>query len=175
MSKQLLQSVTLSAIVHVAAAHTRSRPSCQPDKHCRTCPQPASALHPAHIWTCQLCSTTSPHSVQSHTDTTTHTLYVSLQRIHFDYKDISVGAGNLAVLERAVDELARRYSMEWQVRAGSLLRQQRPAKRRCYYCWLSPSPVAVSLALSPSSRQDFRLMTLWLHTPAHTTTHQQRT
>lgn len=37
------------------------------------------------------------------------------QRIHFDYKDISVGAGNLAVLERAVDELARRYSMDWQV------------------------------------------------------------
>jgi hypothetical protein len=39
-----------------------------------------------------------------------------LQRIHFDYKDISVGTGNLQVLEHAVDELARRYSMEWQVR-----------------------------------------------------------
>lgn len=38
-----------------------------------------------------------------------------VQRIHFDYKDISVGPGNLPVLERAVDELARRYSMEWQV------------------------------------------------------------
>jgi len=38
-----------------------------------------------------------------------------LQRIHFDYKDISVGTGNLPVLERAVDELAKRYSMEWQV------------------------------------------------------------
>jgi hypothetical protein len=38
-----------------------------------------------------------------------------VQRIHFDYKDISVGQGNLTVLERAVDELARRYSMEWQV------------------------------------------------------------
>jgi hypothetical protein len=38
-----------------------------------------------------------------------------LQRIHFDYKDISVGTGNLPVLERAVDELARRYSMDWKV------------------------------------------------------------
>jgi hypothetical protein len=43
-------------------------------------------------------------------------LCLCLQRIHFDYKDISVGTGNLQVLEHAVDELARRYSMEWQVR-----------------------------------------------------------
>lgn len=37
------------------------------------------------------------------------------QRIHFDFSDISVGTGNLAVLERAVDELAKRYEMDWKV------------------------------------------------------------
>lgn len=47
-------------------------------------------------------------------------MYILAQRIHFDYKDISVGPGNLPVLERAVAELAQRYSMEWQVCAGSV-------------------------------------------------------
>jgi formyltetrahydrofolate deformylase len=37
------------------------------------------------------------------------------QRIQFDFSDISVGRGNLSVLESAVDELARRYEMDWQV------------------------------------------------------------
>lgn len=37
------------------------------------------------------------------------------QRIHFDFNDISVGQGNLSVLERAVDELAKRYEMDWRV------------------------------------------------------------
>jgi formyltetrahydrofolate deformylase len=38
------------------------------------------------------------------------------QRIHFDFKDISVGTGNLAVLETAVADLAKRYQMDWRVR-----------------------------------------------------------
>jgi formyltetrahydrofolate deformylase len=37
------------------------------------------------------------------------------QRIHFDFKDISVGTGNLAVLETAVADLAKRYQMDWKV------------------------------------------------------------
>eukprot|EP00879_Flechtneria_rotunda_P016700 GHRR01017476.1.p1 GENE.GHRR01017476.1~~GHRR01017476.1.p1 ORF type:complete len:252 (+),score=42.79 GHRR01017476.1:272-1027(+) len=37
------------------------------------------------------------------------------QRIHFDFRDISVGTGNLAVLERAVADLAKRYEMDWKV------------------------------------------------------------
>lgn len=42
------------------------------------------------------------------------------QRIHFDFSDISVGTGNLSVLERAVDELAKRYGMDWKVRAAGI-------------------------------------------------------
>eukprot|EP00775_Hariotina_reticulata_P004670 gene4670-4924_t len=37
------------------------------------------------------------------------------QRIHFDFNDISVGTGNLSILEKAVGELARRYEMDWQI------------------------------------------------------------
>ncbi len=37
------------------------------------------------------------------------------QRIHFDYTGISVGPGNLAVLEKAVADLAQRYGMQWTV------------------------------------------------------------
>ncbi|KAF6255382.1 formyl transferase [Scenedesmus sp. NREL 46B-D3] len=37
------------------------------------------------------------------------------QRIHFDFQDISVGTGNLAVLETAVADLAKRYQMDWKI------------------------------------------------------------
>jgi formyltetrahydrofolate deformylase len=38
------------------------------------------------------------------------------QRIELDYSDALVGTGNLpVVLERGITELARRYSMEWQI------------------------------------------------------------
>lgn len=37
------------------------------------------------------------------------------QRIHFDFTDISVGTGNLAVLETAVADLAKRYEMDWKM------------------------------------------------------------
>lgn len=74
-----------------------------------------------------------------------------------------MGAGNLAVLERAVDELARRYSMEWQVRTRGQPAQAVPREAPLPLL-LVVWPVAVSLALSPSSRQDSRPMRL--HTPA---------
>lgn len=45
------------------------------------------------------------------------------QRIHFDFSDISVGTGNLAVLETAVAELAKRYQMDWKVRLGSVVEE----------------------------------------------------
>lgn len=37
------------------------------------------------------------------------------QRIQFDYSDISVGTGNTGVLEKAVQDCADRYCMEWQM------------------------------------------------------------
>jgi formyltetrahydrofolate deformylase len=37
------------------------------------------------------------------------------QRIQFDFNEVSVGTGNLSILENAVAELARRYTMDWQV------------------------------------------------------------
>jgi hypothetical protein len=37
------------------------------------------------------------------------------QRITFDFSDIVIGPGNTSVLERAIAELASRYSMKWQV------------------------------------------------------------
>jgi formyltetrahydrofolate deformylase len=37
------------------------------------------------------------------------------QRIFFDFCDMSVGPGNTSVLERAVNELAARYDMQWKV------------------------------------------------------------
>ncbi|GIL43556.1 hypothetical protein Vafri_1256 [Volvox africanus] len=37
------------------------------------------------------------------------------QRITFDYNDIVIGPGNMSVLERAIAELATRFSMKWQI------------------------------------------------------------
>jgi formyltetrahydrofolate deformylase len=37
------------------------------------------------------------------------------QRIVFDFSEITVGAGNLPILEKAVSDLAARYDMQWQV------------------------------------------------------------
>lgn len=37
------------------------------------------------------------------------------QRIDFDFADISVGTGNLNVLEKGIADCAARYDMEWQV------------------------------------------------------------
>jgi len=51
------------------------------------------------------------------TDETTQTPRF-FQRIEFDFSGISVGPGNLAVLERAIDDLASRYAMKYQIGAG---------------------------------------------------------
>ncbi|EFJ44867.1 hypothetical protein VOLCADRAFT_106243 [Volvox carteri f. nagariensis] len=37
------------------------------------------------------------------------------QRITFDFSDIVIGPGNTSVLERAIAELALRYTMKWQI------------------------------------------------------------
>lgn len=37
------------------------------------------------------------------------------QRIRFDYSELVIGVENVAILEKAVSDLARRYSMEWKV------------------------------------------------------------
>lgn len=37
------------------------------------------------------------------------------QRVAFDYSDLSVGTGNLHVLEQSIAELARKYGMRWDV------------------------------------------------------------
>ncbi|KIY91728.1 hypothetical protein MNEG_16236, partial [Monoraphidium neglectum] len=37
------------------------------------------------------------------------------QRTEFDFSEISVGAANLPVLERAIDDLAARYNMEYRI------------------------------------------------------------
>lgn len=37
------------------------------------------------------------------------------QRVQFDYSDLIVGAGNAAVLERGIAEVANRYHMDWTV------------------------------------------------------------
>lgn len=37
------------------------------------------------------------------------------QRITFDFSDIVIGPGNTSVLERAIGELASRFTMKWQV------------------------------------------------------------
>lgn len=37
------------------------------------------------------------------------------QRICFDYSDIVIGAGNAAILERAISELASRFQMQWKI------------------------------------------------------------
>ncbi|KAK9823587.1 hypothetical protein WJX72_004032 [[Myrmecia] bisecta] len=40
---------------------------------------------------------------------------VYFQRIRFDFSDIVIGPANTAVLERAIAELAARYSMDWEI------------------------------------------------------------
>lgn len=37
------------------------------------------------------------------------------QRVNLDYSDLTVGTGNVVVLENSVSELARKYEMDWQI------------------------------------------------------------
>lgn len=37
------------------------------------------------------------------------------QRVNLDYSDLTVGTGNVLVLENSVSELANKYGMEWQI------------------------------------------------------------
>lgn len=37
------------------------------------------------------------------------------QRIQFDYSDLIVGPGNVAIVERGIEEVARKYNMEWSI------------------------------------------------------------
>lgn len=45
------------------------------------------------------------------------------QRLEFDYSEIVIGAGNYAVLERAIAELANRYSMSWKIAYGGNIKK----------------------------------------------------
>lgn len=89
------------------------------------------------------------------------------QRIHFDYSDISVGAGNLGVLETAVGELAKRYQMDWQVGrawavgpagAGSWGAAATSSRRSCAaaYSAAGAPAAAAARALTPTPRHAAR-------------------